>query len=39
MRSHSRSGSRAESQEGHSPWPDPVRPSPPHHPLVRVVIA
>ncbi len=39
MRSHSRSDSRAESREGHSPWPDPVRPPLTHRSLTRVVIA
>jgi hypothetical protein len=39
MRSHSRSDSRAESREGHSPWPDQIRPPQTHHSLTRVVIA
>lgn len=39
MRSHSRSGSRSESQEGHSPGPDTVRPSLTHHLLTGVVTA
>ncbi len=39
MRSRSRSDSRAESREGHSPWPDPVRPPLTHRLLTRVVIA
>jgi len=39
MRSHSRSGSRSESQEGHSPGPDHVRPNLLHHPLTTVVTA
>ena len=33
MRSHTRSASASESQEGHSPGPDTVRPPRPHHPL------
>jgi len=39
MRSHSRSDSRAESREGHSPWPDPIRPPQTHRSLTRVVNA